>query len=134
MVFGAVLAACGSSGNPISFTDQPGSLPDSISQYSSRLGVDDPDQVPLVQRNFLEGCMTGDTPRLEGLEGSALADACGCSYNDLVQYLVGNSASPEAAFDTFVSINRAVKDQSSSDTGSPIGSQYLELFQACSAG
>ena len=78
-VIAVVLAACGSSGDPESFDDQPGPLPTSIAGFANELiGNANPDAVPLVERNFLEGCMTDDTLRLEGLSGAALARACGC--------------------------------------------------------
>ncbi len=75
--------------------------------------------------------MTAESPRFEGLDGKALASACGCSYDSLVEYLISNSATVAAAFDTFVSINRAVESSEGSGSSEPIGSQYLELFAAC---
>ena len=71
-----IAVACGSSGAPESFEEQTGPLPDGLQQYASELLSDvNPEQVPLVQRNFLEGCMLGAVARLDGLSGSDLAAA-----------------------------------------------------------
>jgi hypothetical protein len=130
LVLVLALAACGSDGAPESFTDQPGPLPESLTGYAGDLiGSADADQVPLVQRNFLEGCMSGEATRLQGLSGRSLADACGCSYDSLVNYLIDNSTTELEAFDRFVSIDRAVEDQT--DEADPIGSQYIDLFDTC---
>jgi len=130
LVLALVLAACGSSGAPESFTDQPGSLPASLTGYARDLiGSADADQVPLVQRNFLEGCMTGEATRLQGLSGRSLADACGCSYDSLVSYLIANSTTELDAFELFVKIDQRVEDQT--EDVDPIGSQYIDLFDTC---
>ena len=63
-----LLAACGSSGKPESFTEQKGPLPEYLLEFQSELLNEvNPAQVPLVQRNFLEGCMGGSKTIFEQL-------------------------------------------------------------------
>lgn len=130
VALGVLAAACGSSGNPESFTDQPGELPDSIAGFASDLlgPSGDPTMVPLVQRNFLEGCMIDDALRMEGLQGSSRASACGCSYDALVTDLQANPAGDQTPFETFVAIDRSLRTE-----GEAIGSRYADLFAACRA-
>ena len=68
-VIAVVLAACGSSGDPESFDDQPGPLPTSIAGFATQLiGNANPDAVPLVERNH--------TTRLAWV-GTTTAGSCG---------------------------------------------------------
>ncbi len=132
LLLGLVLVGCGSSGAPESFTDQPGQLPEALRPFANELvGTEDANAVPLVQRNFLEGCMSGTTARLDSLSGSDLATVCGCSYDSLVGYLVANTATPEEAFSTFLAIDDAVSSEQAADGAAPINENYLALFQAC---
>ena len=124
-----LLAACGSSGAPESFEDQPGPLPEEIAPFASDFGVSNPEAVPLVQRNFLEGCMLDGTLRLEGLSGAALARACGCSYDGLVTFLLDNQTVERPAFETFKEI-----DDDLGVEGAAVANQYLEIFDECRRG
>ena len=83
------LAACGSSGKPQSFYEQRGPLKEDYKPYAAELlGADEnSNDVPLVHRNFIEGCMRVGLIEFE--EGSQqlinLANRCGCSYSGLVK-------------------------------------------------
>lgn len=127
VLIAVVLAACGSSGNPETFDDQPGPLPDSIAQFANDLvGTANPDTVPLVERNFLEGCMLDGTARLGNLSGAALARACGCSYDGLVSFLIDNPPPDQTAFETFVELDKSLRDENDS-----LSSVYTDIFDGC---
>ena len=127
-----VITACSSSGAPESFTEQPGALPDSIVAFAGELlqgdGAPPAGAVPLVQRNFLEGCMVDNTLKLDDLSGAPLASACGCSYNSLVTFLIDNAVADQTPFDTFKDLNDRLKDD-----GEVLDSQYRDLFEECRA-
>ena len=124
-----ILGACGSSGKPESFYEQKGPLPEILQEFGTELldGVNS-SQVPLVQRNFLEGCMGGQKDIFNELSGAALARACGCSYTELVRYLEANATEDQAAFDTFKKINKT-----SNEEGGVLGQNYKSIFEECLA-
>lgn len=82
-----VLAGCGSDGSSGSFEDGVGPID---RQLVPALAADaDPDAVPEVQRNFLDGCVLGfadGLPDLEPVQQSGLLSVCGCSFEQLVTY------------------------------------------------
>ena len=85
---------------PKSLTDLKGPLPESLEEFQSELlDGGDPTQVPLVQRNFLEGCMA-QAP----FPTSALAKACGCGYEEVIKFVEANATEETSAFDIFVDI------------------------------
>ncbi len=86
---------------PKSLTDLKGPLPESLQQFQSELlDGEDPTQVPLVQRNFLEGCMAGAP-----FPTSALAKACGCGYEGIIKFAEANATEETSAFDIFVDMD-----------------------------
>ncbi|MDG1846059.1 MAG: hypothetical protein P8J01_06640 [Acidimicrobiales bacterium] len=122
-----LLAACGSSGHPSSFYDQPGPLPESLQAFQSELiGTSNPSQVPLVQSNFFEGCMGGEEEIAMLKSPRALASACGCMYRDLVKYLENNATEGQTAFDTYKKIDKSAGNEDSS-----LGQRYTSIFEEC---
>ncbi len=124
-----LVGACGSSGKPESFTEQKGPLPADLQDYQNELlGDVNPSLVPLVQRNFLEGCMGGSKPLFAQLSGAALARACGCSYTELVRFLEANESLEKSAFDTFKDLDKASKE-----ADGVLGQNYRSIFEECKA-
>ena len=124
-----LVGACGSSGKPESFTEQKGPLPADLQDYQNELlGDGNPSLVPLVQRNFLEGCMGGSKPLFAQLSGAALARACGCSYTELVRFLEANESLEKSAFDTFKDLDKASKE-----ADGVLGQNYRAIFEECKA-
>ena len=124
-----LVGACGSSGKPESFTEQRGPLPADLQDYQNELlGDGNPSLVPLVQRNFLEGCMGGSKPLFAQLSGAALARACGCSYTELVRFLEANESLEKSAFDTFKDLDKASKE-----ADGVLGQNYRSIFEECKA-
>ncbi len=124
-----LVGACGSSGKPESFTEQKGPLPADLQDYQNELlGDVNPSLVPLVQRNFLEGCMGGSKQLFAQLSGAALARACGCSYTELVRFLEANESLEKSAFDTFKDLDKASKE-----ADGVLGQNYRSIFEECKA-
>ncbi|HJM27788.1 MAG: hypothetical protein QF596_06440 [Acidimicrobiales bacterium] len=125
-----LLTACGSSGKPKSFFEQPGPLPEKIYEFGDQLLVngEDLDLVPLVQRNFLEGCMIGGIQREPSISPISLASACACSYDDLVAYVREVSATEEAAFKLFEDLDKSLQKEGGYAS---LGSDYKEIFASC---
>lgn len=124
-----LVGACGSSGKPESFTEQKGPLPADLQDYQNELlGDGNPSLVPLVQRNFLEGCMGGSKQLFAQLSGAALARACGCSYTELVRFLEANESLEKSAFDTFKDLDKASKE-----ADGVLGQNYRSIFEECKA-
>lgn len=124
-----LVGACGSSGKPESFTEQKGPLPADLQEFQNELlGDVNPSLVPLVQRNFLEGCMGGSKPLFEQLSDAALARACGCSYTELVRFLEANESLEKSAFDTFKDLDKASKE-----ADGVLGQNYRSIFEECKA-
>ena len=125
-----VLTACGSSGKPKSFSEQPGPLPERISALADQLLQDgeDPELVPLVQRNFLEGCVTGGFARVDSIDSVALANTCACSYYGLIDYVRDNTPTEIAAFELFEDIDKSLKEE---EGYAGLSSNYTEIFATC---
>ncbi len=124
-----LVVACGSSGKPESFTDQKGPLPEDLVEFQDELlDGGNPSLVPLVQRNFLEGCMGGEKAIFKELSGAALARACGCTYTDLVKFLEENESLENSAFDAFKDLDKTSKEE-----GSVLGQNYEAIFEECKA-
>ena len=124
------LTACGSSGKPQTFDEQKGPLPEKISQFSQQLlpNGEDPNLVPLVQRNFLEGCFVGGIQRVPSISPTVLADTCACSYSDLVTYVREVSATETAAFKLFENLDKSVRQEGGY---ADLGTAYKEIFASC---
>ena len=125
-----VLTACGSSGKPKTFSEQPGPLPERISALADQLLQDgeDSELVPLVQRNFLEGCVTGGFARADSIDSVALANTCACSYYGLIDYVRDNTPTEIAAFELFEDIDKSLKEE---EGYAGLSSNYTEIFAAC---
>ena len=75
------LAACSSSGQPTGFDQQPNPVGEEL---GDALGMDATDTLPVVERNFLEGCVLADTPRITPSGNSAAT--CECAYDAIVEF------------------------------------------------
>ena len=106
-----VLTACGSSGEPEGFDEQPVRLSEEL---QAALGTET-EFLPVVERNFLEGCLLADTPRFEGTND--LATSCECSYAGIVAFYRDNftgdtpAAAEKAALDAFKELDNALKSE-----------------------
>jgi len=106
-----LLSACGSSGEPRGFDEQPVRLSDEL-----RAALDiDAEFLPVVERNFLEGCALGERPRIDG--ASNLGASCRCAYDGIVAFYRENSSgdTPEsaeaAAYDSFKQLDKALQSE-----------------------
>lgn len=124
------LTACGSSGKPKTFFEQEGPLPEEIVNYAQQLlpNGEDPNLVPLVQRNFLEGCMIGGENRGSSISTKAMASACACAYEDLLKYVRQVTATENAAFELFDQLDKSLREDAGYAT---LGSDYKEIFDRC---
>ncbi len=110
---------------PKSFTDLKGPLPESLQEFQNELlDGGDPTQVPLVQRNFLEGCMSVGAPAFISREDLALA--CGCSYTEIIKFLKANATEEKSAFDMFKDLDKASKE-----IDNVLGQEYKNIFEVC---
>jgi len=125
-----LLTACGSSGKPKSFSEQEGPLSGKISALEDHLLQRDenPDFVPLVQRNFLEGCVIGGQQRAPSIDSVVLANTCACSYYGLVDYVRDNTLTELDAFELFEKLDKALKEEGGY---AGLSSNYTEIFAAC---
>lgn len=128
-------AACASSGEPTGFEQQPGPIND---DWAAALGNGvSTDAVPLVQRNFLEGCITIDEGKryvdLE-LNEVGLIAVCGCGYDGIVATLLNrDDLSGETqedrerdAFNKFKDLDKAL-----GDIDKPLDSWVRTIFTDC---
>lgn len=135
-VFVLLAAACAASGEPEGFDEQPGPLVNQ--EWSSALsGGVSADAVPLVQRNFLEGCIEIDEGRqfvdLELSEVGLIA-VCGCGYDGIVSTLLNrDDLSGETqedrerdAFNKFKDLDKRLGDDSK-----PLDSWVKSIFTDC---
>lgn len=79
------LTACGGDGLPQSFDADPGEI--DVVLVPALVGSVEPDVVPKVQRDFLEGCVLGggdEIPQRSTVQQQGLLAVCGCSYLHLV--------------------------------------------------
>ncbi|MFN3216126.1 MAG: hypothetical protein ACE367_06490 [Acidimicrobiales bacterium] len=100
-----VAAGCAQSGAPTTFGEQLGPVGDEIA--AALPGVDPDTQMPLAQRNFLEGCITGDTARVEGVSEAERGPGCLCAYDGIVGFYLDNARSNAEEGATAEDIERA---------------------------
>ena len=106
-----VAAACSSSGEPTGFNQQPSELGDELGE-----ALDEPATatLPLDERNFLEGCVLADTPRLAGGDNSA--NSCMCAYDAIVEFYLEAASARAAedvdaeAFSLFKTLDKDLRD------------------------
>tara|TARA_Y100000768_G_scaffold261559_1_gene199285 strand:- start:733 stop:1164 length:432 start_codon:yes stop_codon:yes gene_type:complete len=126
------LAACGSSGKPQSFDEQRGPLKEDYKPYSAELlGADrNSNDVPLVHRNFIEGCMSAGLIEFE--EGSEqlinLATRCGCSYAGLVRFVETLTPTRSQAFKLFEDFDKQLKDENGFAN---LDDRVKDIFSSC---
>lgn len=125
-----VVAGCARSGNPESFDDQPEDVPAWADDFPAVAAAanagPDGDQIPLVELNFLEGCITADTLRLESLSGNDLAEACVCSYDAIVEFLRNNPVDDKTAFDVFKDLDNRLEGENEL-----LGTTYQNAISGC---
>jgi hypothetical protein len=88
-----LLVSCSSDANDNGFSKNPG--PISANLIGALQGGEDPNSVPEVKRNFLEGCVTGASgsiPDLVAIQETGLLQVCGCSYESLYKYFMNRAA------------------------------------------
>ena len=121
-----VLTACGSSGEPEGFDEQPVRISEELQNALDT----DTEFLPVVERNFLEGCLLADTPRITSND---LAGSCQCAYTDIVAFYRDNFtgetpiAAEKAAFDAFKELDDALQ----SETG-VIPANIQSILDGCS--
>ena len=122
------LTACGSSGKPETFTDQPGPLQSKYTELATQLLQDgeNPNGVPLVQRNFIEGCMSGGIDETGSI--IALASSCGCSYAGLVEFVRELTVSDIEAFKAFEAFDKQLEKD---DGFKNLDTRVKEIFSSC---
>ena len=123
-----LLTACGSSGKPQSFIDQPGPLQSEYIELADELlqSSEDVNGVPLVQRNFIEGCMSAVLS--EDGDIIALANSCGCSYKELVKFVREVTISDLEAFKAFEAFDNKLKED---DGFANLDSRVKDIFTSC---
>lgn len=100
-----VAAGCTQDGHPETFGEQLGPVGDEI---AAALDDVEPDtEMPLAQRNFLEGCITGDAARIEGVSEAQRGPGCACAYEGIVGFYLDNAQSNAAEGATAEDIERA---------------------------
>jgi hypothetical protein len=100
-----VAAGCAQSGEPTAFGQQLGPVGEDIAAAID--GVDADTEMPLPQRNFLEGCITGETPRIEGVSDAERGPGCVCAYDGIVGFYLDNATSNAEEDATAEDIERA---------------------------
>lgn len=127
LVLVLILAACSSSGEPTGFDQQPVPVGDDL---GAALGVDGESTLPVVEKNFLEGCVLADTPRIVG--SADLVASCQCTYDDLVAFYVdfaereGATDVSAAAFDRFKQLDRDLDESTT-----PIPANIQTIIDGC---
>lgn len=111
LVLVLVVTACGSSGEPTGFDQQLVPLTD---EQQAAFGVN-VDQLPVVERNFLEGCVMAESPRIGDV--SNLPASCACAYDGIVEFYRTNATggTPEEvernAYESFKDLNDAMESE-----------------------
>ena len=86
--------------------------------------------VPLVHRNFIEGCMRVGLIEFE--EGSQqlinLATRCGCSYAGLVKFVETLTPTNEQAFKLFEEYDKQLKDENGFAN---LDDRVKDIFSSC---
>lgn len=148
VVAGLVLTACGGDSEPDTFSDYPDPLrhDDYLPALTAGLpqGEDPPptSAVPVLQRNFLEGCITGGRegePFEELLDENgavrteALVRVCGCSYYGIRDYYLGLFADlePEEQQRRAVDRFRGVNSEFAGDQTTPIPAELNAIVAGC---
>lgn len=108
LVLALVLAACGSSGEPTGFDQQPVPIGPEL---AAALDMGAADTLPTVERNFLEGCVLAETPRITGT--ADLAGVCQCTYDDLKTFYVDS-----------------VENDSDTTADTDVGAEAYKLYKA----
>ena len=89
-----LLPSCANDVNDSGFSKNPG--PISANLIGALQDGEDPNTVPEVKRNFLQGCVTGASgsiPNLVAIQETGLLQVCGCSYERMVQFLIDQATS-----------------------------------------
>ncbi|MGI9623666.1 MAG: hypothetical protein ACR2PK_12585 [Acidimicrobiales bacterium] len=126
MVLILLLAACGNSGEPTGFDQQP--VPVS-SELGAALGTE-VEFLPVVERNFLEGCVLAENPRIDGVTN--LPASCECAYASIVDFYRQNSSgetpdqAEQNAYDQFKDLDESLQ----SETGL-VPSNIQSLLDEC---
>src|SRR6056297_2443370 len=84
-----VAAGCAQSGEPTAFGQQLGPVGEEIA--AALHGVEAEDQMPLPRRSFLEGCITGDAPRIDGVSEADRGPGCVCAFDGIVGFYLDNA-------------------------------------------
>lgn len=106
-------AACSHSGAPEAFEEQPGPVGEDL---AAALGIDAEDELPLVQRNFLEGCILGDAESDSALTPAQRAPICECSYDGIISFYLDTAEGETEelrradAFASFEALNDELED------------------------
>lgn len=100
-----VAAGCAQSGEPTAFGQQLGPVGEEIAAALPDVEADD--EMPLPERNFLEGCITGDAPRIEGVSEADRGPGCRCAYDGIVAFYLDNAERNAAEDATAEDIERA---------------------------
>lgn len=130
-----VAAGCAQSGEPTAFGQQPGPVGEEIAAAID--GVEADTQMPLPQRNFLEGCITGDSPRIEGVSDADRGPGCVCSYDAIVGFYLQNAQSNAEEGATAEDIERAAYssyrelDRNLEDGVTPLPANIATLVDDC---
>jgi hypothetical protein len=111
LAFVLAAAACSSSGEPDGFNQQPTELGDELGEA---MGEPATNTLPVVERNFLEGCVLADTPRLNDTANTS--QNCTCAFEAIVQFYT-DAASARAvedvdaeAFSLFKNLDENLQD------------------------
>ncbi len=113
----SALSACSGSGHPTGFDQQPVPLSEELLAALGTAGrpcPNDPSEqcLPVIERNFLEGCVLAERSRVGDV--SDLAASCQCAYDEIVSFYRDNTsgespeAAEEAALDQFEEVNDAL--------------------------
>ncbi|MBT95122.1 MAG: hypothetical protein CL431_04040 [Acidimicrobiaceae bacterium] len=133
-----LLASCSADINENGFSKNPG--PISANLIGALQDGEDPNSVPEVKRNFLEGCVTGASgsiPNLVAIQETGLLQVCGCSYESLYQYFMDRAATltdssaslTEIEVLAFRSFNNLDKDIQKGDE--EFAEELLSVFEQC---
>lgn len=136
----AVLAAsCGSDGEPSGFADDPGPLDSAL--VGALDEGEDVDNVPLVERNFLDLCVRGGEstiPELPAVQERGLLRVCACSYDALVEHVrevatrnAGDDADADDIENDAYSRFRTIDDDMRNGIVGDLDPQVRRLFADC---
>jgi hypothetical protein len=130
-----VAAGCAQSGHPTTFTEQPGPVGEGIAAALD--GVEPDTELPLAERNFLEGCITGDAARVEGVSDADRGPGCVCAFDAIRGFYLDSAANTAEEDDTAEDIQRAAYDayreldRSLEDGVTPLPANIQTLVDDC---